>query len=93
MLLHGLLHLRNEMKRADVIQSKCDVKASRKDGEIEWERRRVMGERNGVDSGDDKDGLRRRYREKYLDKLVWRLKKIVKQSCQILMIAAIGRNM
>jgi hypothetical protein len=30
MLLHGLLHLRNDMKHAQVIQSKCTVKASRK---------------------------------------------------------------
>jgi len=36
-----------------------------------------MGERNGVDSGDDKDGVRTRCRGKYLDKLVWRLNKIV----------------
>ena len=31
MLLHGLLHLWNDMKQAQVIQSKCNVKATRKD--------------------------------------------------------------
>jgi hypothetical protein len=34
--------------------------------EIGWERRRVMGKRNSVDSGDDNNGLTTRCRGKYL---------------------------
>lgn len=76
LLLHGLLHLRNEMKHAQVIQSKCDVKASRKDGDKMGEEE-SYGERNGFDSGDDKSGLGTRCWGKYLDKLGLRLKEIV----------------